>query len=216
MGDMPSAKSRAMPRQPMTTDAEAAPGKAPGGALRRRLLHVGPAAGFVGLSVVLGWGLTRNPRELPSALIGRRVPAFSLAPVLGRALGLSCADLHSEVSLVNFFASWCVACRAEHPILMELARSGAVAVHGIGYKDAPADAARWLDRFGDPYSRTGADRDGRVGIEWGLYGVPETYVVSADGRIMLKYAGPLTEQIVGGTIMPLIERLHRAGDGRPS
>ena len=205
-----------MPEQQVVTDTESVPEEAASGALRRRLLFAAPVAGFAGLSVTLGWGLTRDPGRLPSTLIGRRVPAFSLLPVQGRALGLSSADLQGEVSLVNFFASWCVACRAEHPIFMELARSGAVAVHGINYKDAPADAARWLDTFGDPYARAGADRDGRVGIEWGLYGVPETYVVGADGRVMLKYAGPLTEQILDGTFMPLIERLRRTGDGRPS
>jgi cytochrome c biogenesis protein CcmG/thiol:disulfide interchange protein DsbE len=182
------------------------------GVLRRRLLHAGPVAGFVGLSAVLGWGLTRDPRELPSTLIGRPVPDFNLPPVQGRKLGLSSGDLRSEVSLVNFFASWCVACRAEHPLLMAMARSGAATVHGINYKDAPADAARWLDMLGDPYTRTGADRDGRVGIEWGLYGVPETYVVSADGRVMHKHAGPLTEQVRETTIMPLVERLRRSAN----
>ncbi|MPZ31338.1 MAG: DsbE family thiol:disulfide interchange protein [Rhodospirillales bacterium] len=181
-------------------------------AWRRQLLYAAPAAGVVGLAAVLGLGLTRDPRLLPSTLIGRPVPDFSLPPVQGRTLGLSSADLRSEVSLVNFFASWCVACRAEHPLFMAMAKSGAVTVHGINYKDAPADAARWLDTLGDPYARTGVDRDGRVGIEWGLYGVPETYVVSADGRVMHKHAGPLTEQIRDTTIMPLIERLRKGAD----
>src|SRR5258708_14598570 len=95
-----------------------------------------------------------------------------------------------------------------------MAQSGAATIHGINYKDAPVDAARWLDTLGDPYTRSGADRDGRVGIEWGLYGVPETYVVSADGRVLLKYAGPLTEQVRDNTIMPLIERLRHGGDGQ--
>jgi cytochrome c biogenesis protein CcmG/thiol:disulfide interchange protein DsbE len=197
-------------RQDAIATSEATHDAASGGALRRRLLYAGPVAGFVGLSGVLGWGLTRDPRELPSTLIGRQVPRFSLPPVQGRSLGLSSADLRGEVSLVNFFASWCVACRAEHPLLMALARSGVVAVHGINYKDAPADAARWLDTLGDPYTRTGADRDGRVGIEWGLYGVPETYLVSADGRVTYKLAGPLTERVRDGTILPLIERLRKS------
>lgn len=198
-----------MSRRDMTATIETTRDPASGSVVRRRLVYAAPVAGFVGLSAVLGWGLTRDPRELPSTLIGRSVPKFSLPPVQGRSLGLSSDDLRGEVSLVNFFASWCVACRAEHPLLIAMARSGAVPVHGINYKDAPADAARWLDTLGDPYKRTGADRDGRVGIEWGLYGVPETYVVSADGRVIYKLAGPLTEQIRDATILPLIERLRR-------
>lgn len=200
----------------MSVHIEPTPAPTLGSAWRRQLLYGVPAAGFVGLAAVLGWGLTRNPRELPSTLIGRPVPKFSLPPVQGRTLGLSSADLSGKVALVNFFASWCVACRAEHPLLMALAHSGGVTIHGINYKDAPEDAARWLDMLGDPYTRTGADQDGRVGIEWGLYGVPETYVVSADGRVMHKHAGPLTEQVRDATIVPLIERLrHGADRGSP-
>ena len=196
----------------MTAHTEPAYEATPRSAWRRQLLYAAPAASLVGLATVLGLGLTRDPRGLPSTLIGRHVPGFSLPPVQGRTLGLSSADLRGEVSLVNFFASWCVACRTEHPLLMAMARSGAATIHGINYKDAPADAARWLDALGDPYTRTGTDREGRVGIEWGLYGVPETYVVSADGRVMYKHAGPLTEQIREMTIMPLIERLRQGAD----
>lgn len=201
-----------MSQQHVTAPIGPASEATPGGAWRRQLLYAAPAAGVVSLAVVLGFGLTRDPRVLPSTLIGRPVPDFSLPPVQGRKLGLSSGDLHGEISLVNFFASWCVACRAEHPLLMAMARSGAATIHGINYKDAPADAARWLDTLGDPYTRTGADLDGRVGIEWGLYGVPETYVVGTDGRVMYKLAGPLTEQIRDTTIMPLIERLRRGAD----
>lgn len=196
----------------MTAHVETPPRPTPGSAWRRQLLYAAPAAGVVGLGAVLGLGLTRDPRELPSTLIGRQVPDFSLPPVQGRKLGLTSGDLLGEVSLVNFFASWCVACRAEHPLLMAMGRSGAVTIHGINYKDTPADAVRWLDTLGDPYTRTGADLDGRVGIEWGLYGVPETYVVSPEGRVKYKLAGPLTEQIRDTTIMPLIERLRRGPD----
>lgn len=201
-----------MSQQQMTANIVTAPGST----LRRRLLYAGPAAGFVGLALALEWGLSRDPRKLPSALIGRKVPTFSLPPVQGRKLGLSNVDLRGDVSLVNVFASWCVACRAEHPLLMAMAQSKTVTIHGLNYKDAPADAERWLDTMGDPYTRTGADRDGRVGIDWGVYGVPETFVVSADGRVMQRYAGPLTEQIRDTTILPLVENLRRGENGGPT
>jgi len=176
---------------------------------RRSWLYVVPAASFVGLAVALAWGLGRNPQEIPSALIGRPVPAFSLPPVQGRTLGLASTDLEGDVSLVNVFASWCVACLTEHPLFMRLKASGGVPIHGLNYKDRPEDAARWLDTNGDPYARTGADLDGRVAIDWGVYGVPETFVVDADGRIVHKHIGPLTQKDFDETILPLIERLRR-------
>ncbi|MGD9724791.1 MAG: DsbE family thiol:disulfide interchange protein [Alphaproteobacteria bacterium] len=163
--------------------------------------------------MALAWGLTRRPGERPSALIGKLVPAFDLPPVQGRTLGLASTDLNGEVSLVNVFASWCVACRAEHPLFMRLAGNKVVPVHGLNYKDAPEDAARWLDTLGDPYTRTGADRDGRVAIDWGVYGVPETFVVSTDGHIVRKHAGPLTQQDLDETILPLVERLRGRKEG---
>ena len=175
---------------------------------RRRLLYALPLMGFAGLSAMLALGLGRDPSKLPSTLIGKSVPQFSLPPVLGHTLGLSSDDLHGEVSLVNVFASWCVACRAEHPIFMELHRKGTVPIHGINYKDEPEDASRWLNTFGDPYTRIGADRDGRVAIDWGVYGVPETFVVSADGRVAYKQIGAVTDKDLEETILPMIERLR--------
>ena len=183
------------------------------GLSRRRLLYAAPAAGFAGLAGLLYWGLGGDPSKLPSALIGKPVPKFSLPPVRGRMLGLSSENLRGEVSLVNVFASWCVACRAEHPLLMRLAAEKTAPIHGLDYEDPPADAARWLDEHGDPYTRTGADRDGRVGIDWGVYGVPETFVVTADGRVAHKHIGPLMEQDISETIAPLIERLRREAKG---
>ncbi|KAB2916393.1 MAG: DsbE family thiol:disulfide interchange protein [Hyphomicrobiaceae bacterium] len=185
---------------------------------RRTWFLFAPIVAFVLLSLVLAFGLTRNARDLPSALIGKPVPEFSLPPVKGRTLGLSSADLKGEVSLVNVFASWCVACRYEHPFFMELTRSGAVPLHGLNYKDRPDDAAGWLDRMGDPYVRTGADLDGRVAIEWGVYGVPETFVVDGDGRIAYRHIGPVARDILDRTILPLVERLRRRprGDRKPS
>lgn len=171
---------------------------------------------FLALAVVLGVGLFLNPREIPSPLIGKPVPTFSLDAVKGRTLGLSTADLQGKVSLVNVFASWCVACREEHPILVKLAQRGIVPIHGLNYKDKPDDAAQWLDSLGDPYTRTGADRDGRVAIDWGVYGVPETFVIGPDGRIAYKRIGPVTEQFVTETLIPMIERLRAQGTTAPA
>lgn len=173
------------------------------------LVYLIPGLVFLGVTLLLGIGLTLKPREIPSALIGKAIPEFALPPVQGRSLGLSSADLIGEVSLVNVFASWCVPCRQEHPLFTRLAATGAVPIHGLNYKDAPADAAKWLDTLGDPYTRTGADRDGRVAIDWGVYGVPETFVVTADGRIAHKHIGPLTQKDLDEAILPLIERLRK-------
>ena len=187
-----------------------------GGLSRRHLLYAAPLIGFAGLAVAFAWGLTRNPQELPSALIGKPVPTFDLPPVQGRKLGLSSTDLKGEVSLVNVFASWCVACRAEHPLLLQLATAKVVPIHGLNYKDAPQDAAEWLDTLGDPYMRTGADRDGRVAIDWGVTGVPETFVIAADGRVAYKQVGPVTQQALDETILPLIDRLRtQPSEGQP-
>lgn len=167
------------------------------------------------VAVVLGVGLSLNPKEIPSALIGKPVPVFDLSPVQGRTQGLSDVDLKSEVSLLNVFASWCTACRAEHPLFMELARSGTVPIHGLNYKDRPDDAAAWLDELGDPYSRTGADLNGRVGIDFGVYGVPETFVIGSDGTIAYKHIGPLTPQTLNEVILPLMTRLREQGKTLP-
>src|SRR5437660_5144214 len=177
-------------------------------ALRRMAVFL-PALIFVGMAVLLSWGLTRNASDIPSALIGKPVPAFSLPPVQGRTLGLSSGDLRGEVSLVNVFASWCVACREEHPVFMQLAATGTVPLHGLNYKDRPDDAARWLDTMGDPYTRTGSDLNGRVAIDWGVYGVPETFVITKDGHIAHKHIGAVTPKDIEETLLPLIRRLRQ-------
>jgi cytochrome c biogenesis protein CcmG, thiol:disulfide interchange protein DsbE len=159
---------------------------------RFRLLFMLPLAGFIGIAAALTVGLERDPRLVPSPLIDKPVPVFGLPPVKGRDLGLSSGDLQGEVSLVNVFASWCVACREEHPLLMRLKAQGTVPIHGLNYKDQPDDAARWLATMGDPYTRTGADIDGRVAIDWGVYGVPETFIVDRQGRIAYKQIGAIT------------------------
>jgi len=178
---------------------------------RRRSALAIPLLVFIALVVLLAIGLTRNPREVPSPLIGKPVPQFSLPPVQGRSLGLSDKDLKGEVSVVNVFASWCVPCRQEHPLIQRLARE--VPVHGLNYKDQPQDAARWLEELGDPYTRTGADLDGRVAIDWGVYGVPETFVIDRDGGIVHKKIGPITERVLDEKLLPLVRGLQgkRAG-----
>ena len=176
----------------------------------RRTAFLVPVVLFLVLAVALAWGLTRDPRELPSVLIGKTVPDFSLPPVQGRTLGLASTDLKGEVSLVNVFASWCTACREEHPLFMRLKADGVVPIHGLNHRDRPADAAKWLDDLGDPYTRTGADLNGRVSIDWGVYGVPETFVVGKDGRIAYKHIGAVTPEVLQTKILPLVESLRRA------
>ncbi|OGA70400.1 MAG: thiol:disulfide interchange protein [Betaproteobacteria bacterium RIFCSPLOWO2_12_FULL_65_14] len=174
-----------------------------------RAATLAPLAAFVGVGVLLAVGLTLNPREIPSPLIGKAVPEFALPPVRGRTLGLSSADLKGEVSIVNVFASWCVSCKDEHPLFMQMKRERLVPIHGLNYKDRPEDAQKWLDELGDPYTRTGADIDGRVAIDWGVYGVPETFVVDPEGRIAYKHIGPVTPKLLEETLRPLIARLRR-------
>ncbi|MSP82654.1 MAG: DsbE family thiol:disulfide interchange protein [Alphaproteobacteria bacterium] len=175
---------------------------------RRRWLFLLPVAVFALLAAAFAVGLGRDPTLVPSVLIDQPAPTFDLPPVIGRDLGLKTADLAVEVSLVNVFASWCVACRVEHPLLLRLSREGIVPIHGLNYKDVPEDADAWLDELGDPYTRTGVDRDGRVGIDWGVYGVPETFVIDRDGRIRYKHVGPITPEAWETTIWPLIQDLR--------
>tara|TARA_B100000029_G_scaffold169325_1_gene165529 strand:- start:2613 stop:3146 length:534 start_codon:yes stop_codon:yes gene_type:complete len=174
-----------------------------------RLTHVLPLALFVVVAIALGIGLTLNPRVIPSALIDKPVPEFALPPVDGGPDGLTAADLRTgDVAIVNIFASWCGPCRVEHPLLMEVARSGEVPVHGINYKDLPRNAVAWLNRFGDPYTRIGSDRNGRVSIDWGVYGVPETFVVDRNGRIAYKHVGPMMAEDMHQRILPLVRELQ--------
>lgn len=177
-------------------------------AKRIRLGFVIPVTIFLGVAVAFGIGLTMNPGEIPSVLIGNPVPAFKLPPVEGRRLGLSDQDLKGEVSLLNVFASWCTECRREHPLFTRLQKRGTVPVHGLNYKDKPDDAREWLDELGDPYTRTGADLNGRVAIDFGVYGVPETFVVDQAGRIVHKHIGALSAQVLNETILPLVEDLR--------
>ena len=177
----------------------------------RRLRYLVPVFLFVALAAALGVQLlTGEPGNVPSALIDKPVPEFALPPVQGfeDAGGFATADLgNGEIALVNIFASWCGPCRVEHPLFMALAEAGTVPLYGINYKDTPDDAERWLGRLGNPYTLMGADLNGRTGIDWGVYGVPETFVVDGAGRIRHRHVGVLSQHDLDETILPLIEDL---------
>ena len=193
----------------MTDDIRPAPAGAPRALGRRIALAVLPLVLFVAVAAYLYNGLYLNPREIPSNLIGKPVPQFDLPPIGGQKGGLSTADLAGEVSLVNVFASWCVACRAEHPILMRMNEEGVLPIHGLNYKDDPDAALGWLARFGVPYARAGSDRSGRVGIDFGVYGVPESFVIDGRGNIVCKQIGPINEHDLKTKLLPAIEAARR-------
>ncbi|WP_448203607.1 DsbE family thiol:disulfide interchange protein [Azospirillum sp. sgz302134] len=176
----------------------------------RRLIFLLPLLLFVGVGVAFFMGFERDPRDIPSALIDKPVPEFALPALAGHKEGISSAMLKGDVTLVNVFASWCIPCKAEHPVITRLSRELGVTVRGINYKDKAEDAAAWLQRNGDPYASIGADLDGRVSIDWGVYGVPETYLVDRQGRIRFKQVGPLTPQVVEEQILPMIKHLRAA------
>jgi cytochrome c biogenesis protein CcmG/thiol:disulfide interchange protein DsbE len=174
----------------------------------RRLLTLLPLAAFVGLAIHLGIGLTGDPRRLPSMLIDQAPPTTDLAPLSEAKPGFADRDLAGQVSLVNFWASWCAPCRIEHPQLETLAREG-ITVIGVNYKDQPQAALAFLRALGDPYRRIGVDREGRAAIDWGVYGVPETFVVDRHGRVRYRHVGPITETDLAQKIRPLIAELRR-------
>ena len=174
--------------------------------LRARFLI--PLAIFAVLVVFLGVGLTLNPREVPSPLINKPAPAFQLPQLHAPDKTFAQKDMLGKVWMLNVWASWCVACREEHPHLVALARSGAVPIYGLNYKDERADGIAWLARFGNPYQLSAYDRDGRIGIDYGVYGVPETYVIDKSGVIRYKRIGAVTPQILREKILPLLKELN--------
>jgi cytochrome c biogenesis protein CcmG, thiol:disulfide interchange protein DsbE len=174
-----------------------------------RALFILPAAAIFALLAAFAVGLNYNPSLVPSPLIGKKVPDFALPPIKGEKLGLSSRDLLGRVSLVNVFASWCVTCREEHPLLMALKEHGIVPIEGIDYEDKPADATAWLARMGNPYERIGDDASGRVGIDWGVYGIPETFLITRDGRIGYKVIGAITPDVLERILLPKIAELRK-------
>jgi cytochrome c biogenesis protein CcmG, thiol:disulfide interchange protein DsbE len=180
----------------------------------RKVLFLIPAALFAVLLAAFALGLDHDPSLLPSALINRPAPNFNLPGLVDPAKGLARKDLAGDVTLINFFASWCAPCREEQPALMTLALQPGVVLDGIAYKDKPADARRFLGDLGNPYRRIGVDQDGTTAINFGVYGVPETYVVDNTGHIRYRHVGPLSEVDVERKILPLIARITTA-DAKP-
>ena len=176
---------------------------------RTTLLFLLPLVVFAGLGVFLALGLGRDPGALPSTLVGKPAPPVDLPPIPGRdEAGLKSADLRGKPMLVNVFASWCVPCRVEAPVLDRLKDEG-VTIQGIDYKDQPADVTAWLKDLGDPFAKVGLDRKGTTAIDWGVYGVPETFVLDRDGRVAYKFVGPLQPRDVGRVLKPLLARLEQ-------
>ncbi|MGQ0501484.1 MAG: DsbE family thiol:disulfide interchange protein [Panacagrimonas sp.] len=163
-----------------------------------------PVLVLLGLLALLGRGLKLDPREVPSPLLGKPAPAFELPLLEPDDQTLSPAALQGRPVLVNFFASWCEGCRVEHPFLLKLAAEQGVEIIGMDYKDEPADVRQWLRRHGSPYRQVAIDREGKAGLEWGVYGVPETYVLGADGTVLFKQVGPLTPEAWEQHIRPLL------------
>ncbi len=167
-----------------------------------------PFVVFVVLAVFLFIGLNLNPREVPSPLIGKPAPGFVLPQLHEPQQNFSPADMKGKVWLLNVWASWCVSCREEHPVLMDLAQQNIVPIYGLDYKDNPVEAQRWLQRGGDPYVLSVTDTEGRIGIDYGVYGVPETYVIDEQGVIRYKQIGPVTPDNLREKILPMVAELQ--------
>lgn len=163
-----------------------------------------PMLAFVGLLVLLFVGLYGNPTRLPSPLIDKPAPAFVLPKLKQAEATLSSADFAGQVVLLNVWATWCVACRQEHDFLLQLAKSGDVPIYGLNWRDQRDAALRWLDQLGDPYTASAFDADGRVGIDWGVYGAPETFLIDAQGMVLFKHVSPLNEQVWAAEFAPRI------------
>lgn len=185
--------------------------------MRRYVLTAIPLVAFLGIAGAVANTLYResaggySPAAIPSALMGRRHPAVDLAPLAGlQAPGLNDQTLDGHIAIVNIFASWCVPCRLEHPALMELAKNSRVKLVGINYKDAPEKALAFLQESGNPFAAVGADATGKSSIDWGVYGVPETFLIDRDGRIVLRHVGPIDDKTLATEILPALEEIKAA------
>ena len=174
----------------------------------KRWQFIVPLALFAVLVLFLMRGLNLNPREVPSPLIGKPAPEFKLPRLDDPAVTLGRQDLLGQVWMLNVWASWCVACREEHPLLVEFAKRKAVPIYGLNYKDGRDDAQRWLARFGNPYTASISDLQGKVGIDFGVYGVPETFIIDKQGIVRFKHIGPVTPEVLADKILPLLKQLN--------
>ena len=166
-----------------------------------------PIGLFALLGVLLAYGLRLDPSKIPSPLVGKPLPAFSLPTLENPDKSLANADLQGKVILINVWASWCAACKQEHPVLMRMASEKRVPLIGLNYKDKRVDALNVLKTDGNPYDLSIVDADGRVGIDWGVYGVPETFVIDKQGVIRYKYIGPISTEVWEKTLLPLVQKL---------
>jgi len=173
----------------------------------KRLWFLIPLAAFFALALILAVGLKRDPREVPSPLIDKPAPKFALVRLDDATKTIRLDDLRGKAFILNVWASWCVACREEHPLLVEFAKKRVVPLYGLNYKDQRDDAKAWLARFGNPYDASLFDDEGRVGIDFGVYGVPETFVIDQNGVIRLKHIGPITPDVLATKIEPLLKKL---------
>ena len=174
--------------------------------MKRYLL---PLVVFLVLVGFFAIGLQLNPREVPSPLIGKPAPAFKLPVLNAPDRKISAQELKGKVWVLNVWASWCVPCRQEHPLITDLAKNSGVPVYGLNYKDKPADASAWLAQLGDPFAATLSDIDGLVGIDYGVYGVPETFIIDKQGVIRLKHIGPMTPEAMRDTVLPMVDKLRK-------
>ena len=174
----------------------------------KRFWFLIPLAAFLALAVMLAVGLKLDPREVPSPLIDKPAPKFALQRLddAGRTIRLD--DMRGKVWMLNVWASWCVACREEHPLLVEFAKKRVVPLYGLNYKDTRPEASAWLARFGNPYDASLFDEHGRVGIDFGVYGVPETFLIDKQGVIRFKQIGPLTPEVLRDRVLPLVRSLN--------
>lgn len=174
-----------------------------------RILYLIPLVVMALICTALAVGLRGDPSVLPSAMVDRPLPEFDLAPIRNEPAGFKRADTEGQVSLINVFGSWCVACRIEHPTLMRLAEERAVPIYGVNWRDAPPDGVNWLKAYGDPYLKVGLDEDSHLAIDLGVTGAPETYIIDRSGRIRYKQIGPITDDVWKDAIQPLVTALEQ-------